>query len=57
VLILFSVYTSDTDEDMSNTLSILAEFGITSPTEEDISLVRDTTEMMSQRGSYIVATG
>lgn len=44
-------------ENVSYTLSFLKEFGITSPSEEDIALVKEVCEKLSMRGSYIVAAG
>lgn len=52
-----SYHSRDTDEDVSNTLAILKEFDITDPNEEDIALVREVCDKVSQRGAFIIATG
>ncbi|XP_052242802.1 hexokinase type 2-like isoform X3 [Dreissena polymorpha] len=47
---------SDSQETTTNTMSVLAEFGIPNPTADDVLLVQEVCELMSTRGAYIVAT-
>ncbi|XP_052781033.1 hexokinase-1-like isoform X2 [Mya arenaria] len=46
----------DTEEDNSNTLAALNDFGISNPTTDDILLVREVAELTSTRGAFIIAT-
>ncbi|XP_052810741.1 hexokinase type 2-like [Mya arenaria] len=45
-----------TDGDSPTLQAFLEEFGVSSPSEDDILLVREVCELMSTRGAYIVAT-
>ena len=55
---MFSSYFRDTEEMTTNTLKVLEEMDLLSVSgDDDISLVRELCELVSQRGAYIVATG
>ena len=55
---MFSSYFRDTEEMTTNTLKVLEEMDLLSVSgDDDISLVREVCELVSQRGAYIVATG
>lgn len=48
---------SDRGDDTTNTKAVLAELGLSGVSEdEDVSLMREVCELVSQRGAYIVAT-
>ncbi|KAL4232598.1 hypothetical protein ACF0H5_007288 [Mactra antiquata] len=48
---------SDSNDDHTNTIKVLKEMEVYNIcSEEDISMVREICELMSQRGAYIVAT-
>ena len=55
---MFFLFSRDDDDSIVNTRNVLEEMDLLSiATSEDIALVREVCELMSQRGAYIVATG
>jgi len=47
----------DSNGSFTNTLACLSDLGITDPTQDDILLVKEVTELTSTRGAFIIATG
>lgn len=49
---------SDEGEDCTNIVKVLKEMNLYDIcSEEDVSLIKEVCELVSQRGAYIVATG
>ncbi|KAK7494494.1 hypothetical protein BaRGS_00014147 [Batillaria attramentaria] len=48
---------SDSGASSSNTLSVLEELGLNSPSEDDVAIVREVAEMVCRRGAYVVSAG
>jgi hexokinase len=53
---LFFVVCSDNGACSAKTQATLQQFGLDA-SEDDIAIVRETTEMISRRAAYIVAAG
>ena len=52
------MYFRDVGDSTTNTMEVIEQMDLLPvSTAEDISLVREVCELMSQRGAYVIATG